>query len=180
MRRLGTCFALISLGLLASGAARADSVHASREYEIKAAYLYNFTKFVEWPQQALAAGAPLVLGAFCDDSFTTTLSEVVKGREVNGHHIEVRRLFSAEEARTVQVAFVCAAYDGKYAGMKTVTTGLPVLTVGETPESESKGAAITFVLDDDKVRFAVNTEPAERVGLKISAQLQKLAVHRDP
>lgn len=147
-----------------------------REYELKAAFLYSFTKFVDWPVATFAdAGAPIVIGVLGDSPCAQALVRLVKDRRVNGRTIVVRPIASAEEAKVTQLLFVGSAQDAQFAVLKLAIESLPVLTVGESARFATLGGAIDFVPQGDKIRFEINIGAAERAGLKISAQLQKLA-----
>lgn len=175
--------ALCGLLLSVSGATFGADATDTREYQIKAAFLYNFTRFVEWPASSFAdAGSPIVIGAYCADPFGAVLKAIVKGRTVNGRGIVARKLDTVELATSAHVVFVCAAKDTEFAHIESVVDGRPVLTVGETDAFAEAAGIIRFVLDEEKVRFEINMAAAERAGLKVSAQLQKLAtaVRRAP
>jgi uncharacterized protein DUF4154 len=166
-----------------AGAADGSAAAPGRECEIKAAFLYNFTKFVDWPAQTFAnADAPLVIGVLGASPCVQALERLVRDRKVNGRTIVVRPIASAEEAKVTQLLFVGSAQETQFAGLKAAIESLPVLTVGESPRFATLGGAIDFVPQDDKIRFEININAAEHAGLKISAQLQKLAavVHRSP
>jgi hypothetical protein len=185
---IAVAIALPALSLLwavPSNAGAADGAAAApaREYEIKAAFLYNFTKFVDWPAQTFAnADAPIVIGVLGDSPCVQALERLVKDRKVNGRTIVVRRIASAAEAKLTQMLFVSSAQEAQFAALEPALQSLPVLTVGESPGFASQGGAIDFVPQGDKIRFEININAAEHAGLKISAQLQKLAavVHRSP
>jgi hypothetical protein len=168
---------LAALCMLAlSRAAAADArVPAADEWQIKSAFIYNFTKFVEWPEAALGAPSqPLVIGVLGEKPLAQQLAAVVAGRSVNGRSIEVRPVRTAAEARVTQLLFVAAAEESRYVSMRSELADSPVLTVGETPSFSVTGA-IGFVQDGEKLRFEINVDIAERAHLKISSQLQKLA-----
>src|ERR1700681_1021652 len=157
------------------GAADAAAAPA-RECEIKAAFLYNFTKFVDWPARTFAnADVPIVIGVLGDSPCAQALERLVKDRKVNGRTIVVRQIASAAEAKVTQLLFVGSAHEAQFAGLKPAIESLPVLTVGESPGFATLGGAVDFVPQGDKIRFEINIGVAERAGLKISAQLQKLA-----
>lgn len=164
--------ALLASGmLLASAAVRAE---VSKEYQIKAAYLYNFTKFVEWPPQRFDKTAdPIVIGVLGQAPFGEELEKVVRDRKVNGRAISIVTLRSIGEARGVHVLFVAASHE-KRLGPEDLAQLEGVLTVGETEHFASDGI-VKFTTVDDKVRFEINADAADRAGLRISAQLQKLA-----
>jgi hypothetical protein len=157
------------------GAAADARAPAADEWQIKSAFIYNFTKFVEWPEGA-GGGAtqPIVIGVLGEKSLAQQLAAVVAGRNVNGRPIEVRPVRTAAEARATQLLFVAAAEESRYASMCSELADSPILTVGETPSFSVTGA-IGFVQDGEKLRFEINVDIAERAHLKISSQLQKLA-----
>jgi hypothetical protein len=170
--------ALALLWALPSNAGAADGAAAApgRECEIKAAFLYNFTKFVDWPAATFAnADAPIVIGVLGDSPCAQALERLVKDRKVNGRAIVVRRIASGEEAKATQVLFVGLAHEAQFAGLQPAIRLLPILTVGESSGFPILGGAIEFVPQGDKIRFEINIDAAEHAGLKISAQLQKLA-----
>jgi hypothetical protein len=157
------------------GTAADARVPSADEWQIKSAFIYNFTKFVEWPSTALGSPSqPIVIGVLGEQSLAEQLAGIVAGRNVNGRSIEVRPVRTAAEARATQLLFVTAAQESRYAGMRSELADSPVLTVGETPSFSVTGA-IGFVQDGEKLRFEINVDIAERAHLKISSQLQKLA-----
>jgi hypothetical protein len=147
-----------------------------KESQLKAAFVYNFAKFVEWPADSLShTGTPIAIGVLGDDIFRAELDKTVKGRTINGHEIVVRRIESLEQAQQTHILYVSAEKDSQFSRFQDALEGLPILTVGESATFADRGGIITFVLDGDKIRFEINVASAERAGLKISAQLQKLA-----
>jgi len=163
----------------------ATGAHAqiSRVDQIKAAFLYNFTKFIEWPPQSFTdARAAIVIGVLGDSSMAAVLDDVVRDRRVNGRPITVRTIQSAADAASTHVLFVSDAAGSQWAQVQAAIETRPVVTVGESPSFARKGGTINFVLQGDKLRFEINMTAAERSGVKISAQLQKLAaaVQRTP
>ena len=153
----------------------------SHEYEIKAAFLFNFTRFIEWPSQSFAdSSSPIVIGVIGADPFGAGLASVVKDRHVNGRAIVARSVSSGEEARATHLLFVGVGRPEELAQLMQSLSGYPVATVGESAAFAAQGGTIRFVLQGDKVRFEINAAAAERARLRISAQLEKLAiaVHR--
>ena len=162
---LGVCLALAGSGWL-----RAD---AAKEYEVKAAFLYNFTKFVEWPASRFAdANSPIVVAVLGRNPFGEALEKIVQGRKVNGHAIVVTTVESTADLAQAHVVFVAA---GEEPRIDPEQTAAGLLTVGETEAFAARGGMIVFRMHQDKVRFEINVDAAERHRLKISAQLQKLA-----
>lgn len=170
--------AILSAGmLLASCAFGAPGAEVAKGIQIKAAFLYNFTKFVEWPPESFSApDSAIVIGVLGEGPFGEELEKVVRGRRVNGRPIAILALPAAGDAGVVHVLFVPDGAEARFDG----ETAAGVLTVGDSDRFAALGGMITFVPEADKVRFIINLEAAERAGLKVSAQLLKLAtkVHR--
>lgn len=155
-------------------------VGASKEYQVKAAFLYNFTKFVEWPPETLGAdGEPIVIAVLGKNPFGGELENVVRERKVNGRSITILAAKTPAELARAHIVFVAA---GQEALFESLAAGArqPMLTVGESDRFADLGGIVRFTTVGDKVRFEINVGPADEAGLKISAQLQKLAtvVHR--
>lgn len=162
------------LWLCASPSSRAAEV--TKEDQIKAAYLYNFTKFIEWPGRCFSnTGDPIVIAVLGPAEFSAELEKIVKDRKVNGRGISVKSVAAAEEVRAVHVLFVSATDEARFEDLRPLIESSPVLAIGESPLFANAGGTINFVLEEDKVRFEINMDSAERAGLRISAHLQKLA-----
>lgn len=178
------CVFLALLGLCSAGlcmAVRADTV--SKEYQVKAAFLYNMPKFVEWPPERFAdAAAPIVIGVLGENPFGDQLAAIVKDRKINGRAVLVRSVQTLDEAKATHVLFIGERAEARFAAMWPTLELLPVLTVGESSTFIEAGGIIRFVPVDDKLRFEIDMSSAERAQLKISAQLQKLAtgIRRNP
>lgn len=163
------------LGALVVGSAQ-GAEPVSKEYQIKAAFLYNFANFVQWPEQSFdQADSPLVIGVFGANPFGTELDKAIRGRSINGHRLVATVVQTPAAARQTHLLFVGATEDSKLDELKAALGGAPVLTVGESAAFARLGGTITFVLRSDKLRFEINVGTAQKTGLKISAQLQKLA-----
>jgi hypothetical protein len=148
------------------------SAAAALEYDVKAAFLLNFTKFIDWPPAAFAAAdAPLVICVIGDDPFGRAIDQIVEGESVNGHKISVERLRSDQE-RSCQVL-----YFGNNRAAATVpgTAGAAVLTVGEGDDFIHQGGIIGFVVDNRRVRFDINLKAATNAGLRLSSKLVSVA-----
>lgn len=152
------------------------SREVSKEYEIKAAFLYNFTKFVEWRAGQFADSTESITIAVCGPNpFGDELQKIVKDRQVKGRQIVVKFAASAGEVLDAELAFIGAIGEERVAETVQTLNEAGIVTVGETREFAEAGGMIVFVLEGDKVRFEIEVGEAERRGLKISAQLQKLA-----
>ncbi|RYD64955.1 MAG: YfiR family protein [Verrucomicrobiaceae bacterium] len=153
------------------------SAEVSKEYQLKAAFLYNFAKFVEWPARSFPTpDSPLVIGVFRTNPFGAELEKAVKGRKIKGHPIVVTLVPSANAARQAQILFVESAQDTRLAELKAALQGTPVLTVGESGAFARQGGMITFSQQNNSLRFTIDNASARKAGVKISSQLQKLAL----
>jgi hypothetical protein len=175
----------LALGLaLASGIASADSpAPVISESQIKAAFVYNFTKFVEWPDEAFADKSdPIVIAVLGETDVIADLEAIVAGRKVNGRSIVIRNVAVAADLAPAEVLFVPQSDDARFVELLPEIGSYALLTVGESPAFAATAGAIVFVQQDGKLRFEINIAATERARLKVSAELQKLAlsVRREP
>lgn len=147
----------------------------SLEYRVKAAFLLNFGKFVEWPNAGRAAGRPFSFCVLGSDSFGHVLESTIAGKTIGDRPTEVRRLKTASEAKTCQVVFIAASERGRMQQILQALSDEPVLTVSEIPGFAERGGMINFVLKDNRVQFEINPERAVRARLRISSHLLRLA-----
>ncbi|MGD0920157.1 MAG: YfiR family protein [Terriglobia bacterium] len=146
------------------------------EYQVKAAFLYNFAKFVEWSPEAVPkADAPFILGVVGEDPFGPVLEETLKGKTANGHPFAIRRFRREEDARGCQILFTSSSDQRYIRSLLAILKGSSVLTVGETEGFCRLGGIVNFTLEEDKVRFEINRDAAERARLKISSKLLSVA-----
>lgn len=172
-KRRGWLRAVLAALLLHAGYAAAQSGGFS-EYDVKAAFLYNFGKFIEWPDGAFAsANAPLLIGVYGDNPFGNRLAIVVRGKTINGHPVVARQV-SFNELKSCQILFICRSEQKNMKDILAALGGSGVLTVTEEMNSQS-GIMINFIVQDDRIRFEINNTAAEKVGLKISSKLLILA-----
>lgn len=168
--------ALFGLLFLGGGAAVGADSPVSKEYQIKAAFLYNFTKFIEWPGRCFSnTSDAIVIGVLGPAEFGAELEKIVKDRKVNGRGIIVKSVGATEEVGAVHVLFVSAADGARFEEFWPLIESRPILAIGESPLFTQTGGTINFVLEQDKVNFEINMDSAERAGLRVSAHLQKLA-----
>ena len=153
------------------------------EYDVKAVYLLNFGKFVTWPAQdegQRASTFPIcVLG---QDPFGPALDNTMAGERLGGSSVSARRIQTPQQALECRILFVSRS-EGPNLRLILETLGnAPVLTVSDLPDFARRGGMIQFVLQDDRVRFSVNLDSANRAGLTFSSQLLKVAssVHGKP
>jgi len=146
------------------------------EYRVKAAYLFNFTKFIDWPVTATDGGNAFSICLAGRNPFGPTLAATLVGESAAGLPITAR-VVSAGQASSCQVLFVPRGVAA--APYLRGIGAAPVLTVGESPDFLTQGGAINFVLDGGRVRFEINQQAAERAQLKVSSRLLQLGRSND-
>jgi hypothetical protein len=167
--------AIVLMLMAASPRAGADGTPVG-EYQLKAVFLFNFAKFVEWPPQAFAGPHDrftiCVLG---ENPFGSALDEAVRGKTVADRSIAIRLVSSAEQARTCQILFVSASEAKRIRGILEALKNCSVLTVGDTDDFTVNGGVVQFKMKDSRVRIEIDAATAERAGLRISSKLLSLA-----
>ena len=153
----------------------------SREYQLKAAFLYNFAQFVKWPSDSFPnADAPFSIGILGDDPFGSALEETVQGETVNNHRLRIVHGQTLEDLKDCQLIFICKSEEDHVAEIFSELDSKPILTVSEIDSFAQDGGIIDFYLQGDKVRFEINPGSAERRRLKISSQLLTLGKIVEP
>lgn len=145
-------------------------------YQLKAAFIYNFLKFIDWPADSLPQeNGPFVVGILGRDPFGSTIDNALKGRSVKGRVIEVRRLEDVDSPVQCQVLFVSSSERRRFKQIFRQTSGKPVLTIGESEEFAVTGGIINFVTEENRIRFQINVDAIKQSKLKADAQLLNLA-----
>ena len=145
------------------------------EYRVKAAYILNFARYVEWPASAFTgADAPIHVCVIGGDPFGNLLDQALDGRRVHGRPFRVLRL-PRPTGELCHVAFLGRATGAMSEAWRLALAGEPILTVGETPDFARDGGMIGFVLADETVRFEINVGALEAAGLEISSRVLTLA-----
>jgi hypothetical protein len=148
------------------------------EQQVKAAFLFRFLSFVEWPPHALGApGAPLVIAVLGADDLHSELQTIVAGRTVNDRPVAVQRVKEGERPSRAHVLFVGRNASSRLRGLATVPD---LLLVSESEGALEQGALINFLIRDERVRFEVAPDEAERRGLRIGARMLAVALHVKP
>jgi hypothetical protein len=146
------------------------------ESQIKAGFLFNFTKFVEWPPEAFAdPGVPIVLGIVGDSSVAELLIETAAGKIVNGRAVIVQRFKEGQDPRTCHILFVGSSQERHVPQILERVKGSPILTVSETSGFAQFGGMINFTVEGNKVRLEINLDATARARLKISAKVIAVA-----
>jgi hypothetical protein len=150
--------------------------NVSSEYQVKAAFLFHFAQFVDWPPEAFKEpGSPLTYCTAGGDPFHGALDASLNGKAVDGRWVRVLHFRQAQEIQGCQVLFLGTPEKKFISATLANLKGDPVLTVGESEHFVQEGGMIGFVLEDNKVRFEINQEATEHAKLKISARLLALA-----
>jgi hypothetical protein len=155
------------------GAANASD-SAEVETRIKAAYIYNFARFVEWP--ARAGTGSVRIGVLGQGDLASPLAEVIRGKLVNGRAITVTSVGAVNEADCCEILLIERSESKHVREIVQALAGKPVLTVCDGESGFREGVMIAFQLVEESVRFQINQDAAEHAGLKISSQLLKVAI----
>ena len=163
----------VLLGILWSGICPAQTFN---EYHVKAAFLYSFTKFVEWPAEAFASpGAPIAICILGDDPFGDFLDVAVKGKIIRDRPLAVYRIAAAPSGHECKILFIAASERRRMPALLASVVSYGVLTVGDTAEFTAEGGVIGLKRDGDQIRLSVNLTAAERANLRISSRVLSLA-----
>ena len=184
LRRLGILIEMLGMTLNGTPLAYAQTGDApdSSEYLIKAGFIYNFAKFVEWPSAAFAQpDSPIVIGVLGTDPFGSVLDRLVQDKKIGQRGFVVRRykwgkdLKDLKDLRDCKILFVSTSEKAHADEIIQLVKWLPILTVGETPGFAERGGVIRFTVEDNRVRFEVNVDAAHQADLNISSRLLTLA-----
>ncbi|RYY29852.1 MAG: YfiR family protein [Chitinophagaceae bacterium] len=167
------------LVLLASNFASAQKI-TSGEYNIKAAFIYNFTRFIEWPDSAFAAPlSPFVIGVMGRDPFGARLEAVMNGETVKGRPIRIKRFTSESQAAGCHIIFVSASAPTDVKKFCEKLRGKPVLTVSDIPDFDKDGGMIKLSMSENKITLTIDTAATKASTLDISSKLLRLATIKD-
>jgi hypothetical protein len=168
-------FLILAFALLVSsiGARAQDGLP---EYKVKAAYLFNFLKFVEYPPESFADSlAPIVIGVVGEDPFGSALPQVVIGKTVQGRDLVIHVYRTGEDLRGAHILFIGASERKRLPAILSSLRGSSVLTVSDAAGFLEAGGMIQFLNENGRVRFAINVEATNRAKLKMSSKLLSLA-----
>ncbi len=175
LRTTGWFLLAIAAGALFCAIATAQADHAS-EYDVKAAFLFNFTKFVEWPQDSFQdAAAPIVIGIIGDDPFGNNLMQMIEGKTVQGRNLVIRKERFGDDLRRCKVLFVSTSERQRSTEILGSLRGASVLTVSDIGGFAEAGGTMQFVTEEGRLRFVVNLDAARQSKLLVSAKLLALA-----
>ena len=153
---------------------RAESA-LEREYEIKAAYIYNFINYIDWPENAFPpAGGTITIGVVGDTPFGAALA-VLNGKQVKGRTVALKQIVDIKDLDRCQIVFINSSEKARLPELLEKLKDSRALTVSEIDGFAQQGGIINFISEHNKVRFEINPDAARRLGLNISSELLKLA-----
>jgi hypothetical protein len=166
--RTGLCALLMFLAV--------PSSHGeTKEYQIKAAFLYNFAQFALWPATAFTnTNEPFQIGVLGENPFGKSLEETIRGETIQGRQIVIVESSQVEKLVGCQILFVCKSEAAHLNDVFTKLDSKPVLTVSEDPAFIPHGGTINFYREGAKVRFEINPDAASKNGLKLSSELLRV------
>jgi hypothetical protein len=166
---------IIVLSLLLSNLILPAQTTPSRDYQIKAIFLFNFTQYVNWlPGSFSSSQAPIVIGVLGTDPFGSYLEEAVAGEKINGRSLIIQRYNNIDEIGTCHILFINLSDAKKTAEAITKLSGRNILTVSDAPDFLEQGGMVRFYTKQDKIKLQVNLEAVKAANLVISSKLLRL------
>jgi hypothetical protein len=156
----------------------ASPTHAqvSREYQIKAVFLFNFAQFTEWPPAAFpTSDTPVTIGILGTDPFGKSLEDTVRDERVRGRRIEIRHYRAVEEIKTCHILYIGQSEATRLEYILAGLKGKPVLTVSDIENAATRGAMIRFVTEHNRIRLRVNLKVVQAASLSLSSKLLRAA-----
>lgn len=167
---------LLGIMLFLFGCVSVPAQTSMSEYKVKALFLLNFVKYVDWPVTARPEAAnPIIIGILGQDHFSDSLTQAVEGKNFNGREIIIKHLSADDDPRGCSILFISASENSRLNEILSKTSALPILTVGENASFLEKGGIINFTLKDEKIRLEINLNVAQKVKLQISSKLLSVA-----
>jgi YfiR/HmsC-like len=164
---------ILLLGILASGICRAQVFN---EYQVKAAFLYSFAKFVEWPSQAFSSPSSAIgICVLGDDPFGNFLDDAVNGKTIGGRPLAVYHLTNLPAGHECKILFIASSEQHRMPALLASVSTPGLLTVGDTAEFAAQGGVIGLRLDGERIRLSVNLTSAEKARLRVSSRVLSLA-----
>lgn len=167
---------IVTLAFLHLTVLQAQKLKVS-EYQVKAVYLYNFGRFVQWPPNATAArGDSFCICVLGEDPFGPSLDSTLAGETVDGKRLAVKRISTPRDAGECRILYISSKEESHLKEILTALDESSILTVSDIPAFSRRGGMIQFVLEGDKVRFEINLAKAETAKLTLSSELLKVAI----
>jgi hypothetical protein len=153
------------------------------EYQLKAAFLFNFAKFIDWPTASFSTPqSPFVICILGTDPFGHAMDDVLRDKNIDNRPVAIIRVKNVTQAKQCHMIFVSQSETAHLADIIQQLRGARILLVGESDGFAAAGGMIQFTREDNHVRFLINPDAADRAGLKVSSKLLSLArvVHDSP
>ncbi len=171
---------IVTVAMLGAGQTRADAPTrldaGSKVYEIKAAFIYNFAQFTQWPDSAFASGdSPFILAFIGDSELGPALGHVLEGKSIAGHPIVLKHLDSTSQINGCHLLFIPDSEESHLDDIFNAIGNQPILTVGETTKFMQAGGIIRFFIADGRIRFEIDPDAADKAALRLSSRLMSLA-----
>jgi hypothetical protein len=174
LQRLMVCLVAVAIGA-AVPVCRLHAQSASID-EVKAAFVFNFTKFVQWPADAFPnATSPFVIGIVGGDAVSDSLQEIIRGKSVNGHQLQLRRVSATDDLAQLHELFISKSDNIRVSDVVARVSARAILTIGDAAGFCDSGGSIQIDVDDSQVRFEVNLDATQRSRLDVSSKLLTLA-----
>ncbi len=175
LRKTPQALLCVALGLTVflRGACGAE---APTEYQVKAVFVYNFSRFVEWPPQAFTApDEPFVIGILGSDPFGARLDEAVRGEQIDQHPLVIRRFRNLGEIGDCRILFIDRSEGAQLQRVLAALDHRSILTVADLDDSSERGVMIQFTTENNRIRLRINVASARAAGLTISSKLLRSA-----
>lgn len=171
-----TALALVAAMLSDRVTTVASAASVPNEYSLKAVFLYNFCRFIDWPDTAFDSAAdPIVIGIIGSDPFGPLLEEAVQGETSHGRRIQIEHYRSVREVRGCHVLFIGVSENGRLREILSAVAGTSIVTVGETSDFVELGGMIALTTDQNRVRLVINPNTMRNANLNVSSKLLRVA-----
>lgn len=169
-----------TLGILISGILVLYPLQAQntlrQEYQVKGAFLFQFSQFTDWPEQAFSSpSSPFIIGILGKDPFGRFIDDLVLNEQVDGHPIVIKRYSGLKELEPSHILFVSKQLDAPLTEVLKHAETMSALTVSEIAGFAHQGGMVRFYIDNNKVKFQVNADAVKNAGLTMSSKLLRLA-----
>jgi hypothetical protein len=172
-KKLFVILMLVFIGQALAASLSYGQPQKAAEYHVKAAFIYNLVKFIEWPNKDWDQKPSIILGVFGDDPFDDALDSL-QGKSVRGKEIIVKKISSFNAIKKCDILFISGSEKDALGHILKDLSTLPVLTIGDTESFASKGVMINFYIENDRVKFEINTDASKGAGFRIHSNLMKL------
>jgi hypothetical protein len=166
---------IVATILTAVGLTQSTAAQSLAATELKAAYLFNFAKFVEWPTEVAPAGTPLTLCIVNDDRVADAVDHTIKGRTVDGHGLVVSRLKTGATLPTCHILYIAGGDLKRSLDIAETVKAILVLTISDATRFAETGGMVELFVENDRMRFAVNTDALQRAHVRLSSRVLVLA-----